>query len=396
MAAGGFWRVRPLTLELLAVVAGAFSGALVNRPSGLAVIFVGFVGAGWWRSWDACLLAALFAAGLAPFAAFGAHPWDPLLMPLRALGVALTGAAVGAWARRWGPAPRVEEDRAVAAARRRGEAKWLLVWGALLLVGPFVGLVLGAALFGENPGLGILFTAAIILAWPPGVLLILLGAVRWWHPVGAARQGVAIGGVLLVAVLVVGWLYWPRPPAAVRPDPVRVLQASRRETVQAFTPQGMETRFAEAGRAWLVVRVEFEFGDVGGQVPLDQVRVVDQATGASHPAVGISAYAEEDAFPDFVLFEHLVKADALPIRIPDSRWSFGGTKMGRGDVHYDLHYRDPRTGNWALILTWPPAVLFSYTPGRRVQAYFLFDVPAETSEVLLDFAGRARAAVAPR
>ncbi|HEV8675487.1 MAG TPA: hypothetical protein VGX21_15680 [Methylomirabilota bacterium] len=182
MAVGRFWRMWPLTLELLAVVAGAFSGALVNRPSGLAVIFVGFVGAGWWRSWDACLLAALFAAGLAPLAAFGARTWDPPLTPLWALGGALTGAAVGVWARRWGPAPRVEEGRAGPATRRREEGKRLVFWGALLFVVPFAALVLSVALLGGGgPGVAIPFVAAIFLAWPLGVLLVLVGAVRRWR-----------------------------------------------------------------------------------------------------------------------------------------------------------------------------------------------------------------------
>jgi hypothetical protein len=397
MATGGFWRTRSLTLELLALAAGAFSGALVSRPSGLVTIFGGFVGAGWWRSWDACLLAVLFAAGLAPLA-LGAHPWDLVLMTLRALGAALTGAAVGAWARRWGPAPRVEEDRAVAAAQRRGEGKRLVVWGALLLVAPLAVVVLGHALFGKDPALGaalaMLFTGLIIMTWPPGVLLILLGGVRCWHPVTT--------GVLLVALLAVGWAHGTRTPrpAAVRPDPVRVLQAWRWETIQAFAPReivspsgqqlwelGPEKRLAEAGRAWLVVLVEVDLGGVGGQVPLDQVRVVDRATGASHPAVGVSGYTERDAVPAFLFVEHVGK----PVRfIPSSRWHATSGKRG-GEVFRHLLY-----GDGSLVLTGPPAVLFCYTSCERVQGYFLLDVPTETSEMSLDFAGRAQAAVAIR
>lgn len=183
MGTAGFGRVRPVHLELLAVLAGVLLGGFAGRPAGLVAIFVGSVAAGWWRSWHACLLAALFAAGMTPFAMLVLHGWYPLQGPVKVLAVGLGGAAIGAWARRFGPAPPVEErGRAAAAsvavaADRKREGRLLVAWGVGLLLFP----VVFVFVVGGGPAVAVLYTGMIMIAWPLGVLLTLLGAVRWWR-----------------------------------------------------------------------------------------------------------------------------------------------------------------------------------------------------------------------
>ncbi len=187
MPAGG-WRaaIENVLLDLLAVVVGVQFGLWggsdwLGRFVLLTVVVFAVVG--WWRSWQAFVPAAFFGAGAMVWTVLpltrgtvASRPyWEAQVSPGLLVLAALAGAGLGVLARRPTRSGR-GESLAVLAARRRRLGFWLMTGGAAFLVLPV--LVAMAEYCPQGPC--VLSLVALLVGWPIGLLLVVLGAVMRW------------------------------------------------------------------------------------------------------------------------------------------------------------------------------------------------------------------------
>lgn len=177
--------VENITLDLLAVVAGGATAFLITQlllsptQAGdvgqlqLLSFFAAFAGVGWWRSWQACLLALLFGASFVTMTVWDIRPAElagflpPLVLAAYGLTGALVGAGLEAVTRRW----RRREDPAALAARRGREASLVMACGVAFALTPFV----VAVVLRPKGDEGIIVGFMMFATWPIALLLLVLG-----------------------------------------------------------------------------------------------------------------------------------------------------------------------------------------------------------------------------